>query len=148
MPTKMWPNPPQMFQLFVSLQAESCCSRAPQRPGDPLAVVPSPSPSPSHFTSWLLGSPGSAGCYPLAAVTMRVAVLAELVGPVLARSLVGGESLRAGSVDRASHEHLLEVPLSVLQRASSRYRPSERPVLPRCRPAALWKSHWLSTTLS
>lgn len=105
---------------------------------------PRPRPRPTS----LPGSPGSAGCYPLAAVTMRVAILAQLVGPVLARSLVGRESLRAASVDGASHGHLLEVPLSVLQPASSRYRSSEPPVCPRCRPAALWKSHWLSTRLS
>lgn len=60
--------------------------------------------------------PGSDGCYPLAAGTMRAAVLAELVGRVLAWGLVGGQGLRAGSVDSASHEHLLEVALSVLQR--------------------------------
>lgn len=141
MPTKMWPNPPQMFQLFVSLQAENCCSRAHQR----MSATRSPS---GHGHVSVPGSPGSAGCYPLTAVTMRVATPAQLVGPVLAGSLVGGKSLRAGRVDSASHEHLLEVSLSVLQRASSRYRSSQRPVLPRCRPAALWKSHWLSTRLS
>ncbi len=61
--------------------------------------------------------PGSAGCYPLTAVTMRVAVVGELVVSVLAWGLVGGQGLRAGCVDSASHEHLLEVTLSVLQRA-------------------------------
>lgn len=139
-----------MFQLFVSLQAEHCCSTAHQwvsetgrasRSGHISVPVPLP------FLRGV-GSPGSAGCYPLTAGTMRGAILAELVGPVLARSLVGGQSLRAGSVDSASHEHLLEVSLSVLQPAPSRYPSSEPPVLPRCRPAALWKSHWLSTTLS
>lgn len=61
--------------------------------------------------------PDSAGCYPLTAVTMRVAVVGELVVSVLAWGLVGGQGLRAGCVDSASHEHLLEVTLSVLQRA-------------------------------
>lgn len=60
--------------------------------------------------------PGSAGCYPLTAVTMRVAVVRELVVSVLAWGLVGRQGLRAGCVDSASHEHLLEVTLSVLQR--------------------------------
>lgn len=75
-----------------------------------------PCPPPLHVLRGVR-SPGSAGCYPLTAVTMRVAILAELVGTVLAGSLVGWQSLRAGSVDSASHEHLLEVSLSVLQRA-------------------------------
>lgn len=78
----------------------------------------------------ITGSPGSAGCYPLTAATTRVATLAELVVAVLAWCLVGGQSLRAGSVDSASHEHLLEVSLRVLRRASCRCASSERPVLP------------------
>lgn len=84
--------------------------------------------SPAHFlraADW----PGSAGCYPLAAVTMGVAVLGQLVVSVLAGGLVGGQGLRAGSVDSASHEHLLEVALGVLQRASSPY-----PLLRAARP--------------
>ena len=71
---------------------------------------------------------------------MRVAVVGELVVSVLAWGLVGGQGLRAGCVDSASHEHLLEVTLSVLQRAEEEEkerkesRPqgipsSERPVL-------------------
>lgn len=60
---------------------------------------------------------------------MRVAVLGELAVSVLAWGLVGRQGLRAGSVDSASHEHLLEVTLSVLQRASLRYPSCERPVL-------------------
>lgn len=43
--------------------------------------------------------------------------MGELVVSVLARGLVGGQGLRTGCVDSASHEHLLEVTLSVLQRA-------------------------------
>lgn len=81
--------------------------------GDSGVVMLITSPSAAH-------SPGSAGCNPLAAGTMGVAVLAELGGSGLARRLVGGQSLRAGSVDSASHEPLLEVSLGVLRRASSR----------------------------
>lgn len=51
------------------------------------------------------------GCYPLAAVTMEVAVLGQRVVSVLAGGLVGRQGLRAGSVDSASHERLLEVAL-------------------------------------
>lgn len=85
--------------------------------------------------------PGSAGCYPLTAVTMRVAVVGELVVSVLAWGLVGRQGLRAGCVDSASHEHLLDVappcPAASREETSSRYPSSERPVLSWCRPAAL-----------
>lgn len=49
--------------------------------------------------------PGSAGCYPPTAVTMRVVVVGERVVSVLAGGLVGGQGLRAGCIDGASHEH-------------------------------------------
>lgn len=48
---------------------------------------------------------------------MRWAVVGLLVVSVLACGLVGRQGLRAGCVDSASHEHLLEVHLSVPQRA-------------------------------
>lgn len=94
-------------------------------------------------TSW----PGSAGCYPLTAVTMRVAVLGELVVSVLAWGLVSRQGLRAGSVDSASHENTSWKSASYSERPQGPAS-SERPVLSWCRPAALWESHWLSTLLS
>lgn len=60
------------------------------------------------------------GCYPLTAVTMRLAEVGELVVSVLVWGLVSRQGLRAGCVNSASHEHLLEVTLSVLQRAEQR----------------------------
>lgn len=118
MPTTMWLHVMRMLQLH------GCISHAVRKLlfwGHSGVIITSPS---------LAHSPGSAGCYPLTAVTMRVAIQAELVVTLLAWRLVGGQSLRAGSVDSASHEHLLEVSLGVLRRASSRYPSCERPVLP------------------
>lgn len=66
---------------------------------------------------------------------MGVAVLGQLVVSVLAGGLVGRQGLRAGSVDSASHERLLEVALGVLQRASSPY-PLLRPARPRLMSAS------------
>lgn len=95
--------------------------------------------------------PGSVGCYPLTAVTMRVAVVDREVS-LLSWGLVGRQGLRAGCVDSASHEHLVEVTLSVLQWAEKGFPqdmlPLSGPVLSWCQPAALWKSHRLSTLLS
>ena len=59
---------------------------------------------------------------------MRVAVVGELVVSVLAGGLVGRQGLRAGCVDSASHEHLLEVTLSVLQRAEESRLQGMRPL--------------------
>ena len=59
---------------------------------------------------------------------MRVAVVGELVVSVLAGGLVGRQGLRAGCVDSASHEHLLEVTLSVLQRAEESRPQGMRPL--------------------
>ena len=64
---------------------------------------------------------------------MGLAVAGELVVWVLAWGLVGGQGLRAGCVDSASHEHLLEVNLCVPGASggepSSRYPSCEWPVL-------------------
>lgn len=70
---------------------------------------------PKAVSSCCIHWPGSASCYPLTAVPISMAVVGRLVVSVLASGLVGGQGLRAGCVDSASHEHLLEVTLSVLR---------------------------------